>query len=87
VARSNPTPPASCVLLPGVDRKQLAEKSQNLEAAAAAAHKAAQELNKQGRYEVCMTGIQVLYRLVAVVAVCVSILTSPETCMRRAWWW
>jgi hypothetical protein len=47
-----PNPPASCVLLPGVNRKQLAEQAQKLEKQAADAHKAAQLLNKDGRYDV-----------------------------------
>lgn len=47
-----PSPPASCVLLPGVNRKQLAENAQKLEQEAADAHKAAQQFNKEGRYEV-----------------------------------
>lgn len=47
----------ACVLLPGVDRQQLAQKAEALEAAAAAAHKAAQQLNKEGRYEVCVTHV------------------------------
>lgn len=52
-AATSPTPPpASCVFLPGVDRKQLANNALQLEAAAAEAHKAAQQLNKEGRYEV-----------------------------------
>ena len=51
-ANSSVSEPVSCVLLPGVDRKQLAENAQKLEAEAAAAHKAAQQLNKEGRYEV-----------------------------------
>jgi hypothetical protein len=67
VVKSSLSPPASCVLLPGVDRKQLAEKSQKLEAAAAAAHKAAQELNKQGRYEVYMSGTLVMCRFLAFI--------------------
>ena len=52
VARSSGSDPVACVLLPGVDRQQLAENAQKLEAAAAAAHTAAQQLNKEGRYEV-----------------------------------
>jgi len=51
VPRAAPTP-VSCVLLPGVDRRQLAENAEKLEAAAAAAHMAAQQLNKEGKYEV-----------------------------------
>lgn len=55
-AATSPTPPpASCVFLPGVDRKQLANNALQLERAAADAHKAAQQLNKEGRYEVRRT--------------------------------
>jgi hypothetical protein len=55
-AATSPTPPpASCVFLPGVDRKQLAANALQLETAAAEAHKAAQQLNKEGRYEVSST--------------------------------
>jgi hypothetical protein len=53
-----PSPPASCVLLPGVNRKQLADNAQKLEQEAADAHKAAQLLNKEGRYDVSTPCLQ-----------------------------
>lgn len=44
--------PQACVLLPGFDRKKLEDQARALESAASAAHLAAQQLNKEGRYEV-----------------------------------
>jgi hypothetical protein len=55
-AQPAPSTPQACVLLPGLDRRALQQRAQELEAAAAAAHLAAQQLNKEQHFEVRACG-------------------------------